>query len=223
MSSTVPRHPGPLHHPRRREGVVEGEAEVEAEAGDAAGTTTMEARPGVGVAAAVEGDVVAVGVGVGVAAASPSTSAHGSRRIATTDGTVGRRCPSTFRGAPHCRHHAYQYRHDGLQGWRRTGSLSHVLAFFHPQHGLKRHGDVLGRPNVQMPRRKRRPRRRRSQRGGVSPGLITGIFKTAHKTTKAIGEHQQKNAEKISRKRRAEVASGKRKKYAGESFNCPIM
>ena len=79
MSSTVPRHPGPLHHPRRREGAVEGEAEVEAEAGDTAGchpegvaeTTTMEARPGVGVAAAVEGDVVAVGVGVGVAAAPP--------------------------------------------------------------------------------------------------------------------------------------------------------
>ena len=75
-----------------------------------------------------------------------------------------------------------------------------------------------------MPRRKRRPRRRRrSQRGGVSPGLITGIFKTAHKTTQAIGERQQKNAEKIGQKRRAEVASGKRKKYAGESFNCPIM
>ena len=126
-----------------------------------------------------------------------------------------------LRGAPHCRHHAYQYRHDGLQGWRRTRSLSHVLAVVHAQHGIKK-STVLGRPNVQMPRRKRR-RRRRSQRGGVSPGLITGIFKTAHKTTKAIGEHQQKNAEKISRKRRAEVASGKRKKYAGESFNCPIM
>ena len=85
------------------------------------------------------------------------------------------------------------------------------------------HEDALGRSNVQMPRRKRRTRRRRSQQGGVLPALITGIFKTAHKTTKAIGEHQQKNAEKISRKRRAEVASGKRKKYAGESFNCPIM
>ena len=65
MSSTVPRHPGPLHHPRR--------PEAEVEAGDAAGchpeevaATTMEARPGVAVAvaaaaaAAVEGDVVAV-------------------------------------------------------------------------------------------------------------------------------------------------------------------
>ena len=57
----------------------------------------------------------------------------------------------------------------------------------------------------------------------MSPALITGIFKTAHKTTQAIGERQQKNAEKMSRKRRAEVESGKRKKYAGESFNCPIM
>ena len=85
------------------------------------------------------------------------------------------------------------------------------------------HEDALGRSNVQMPRRKRRTRRRRSQQGGVPPALITGIFQTAYKTTKAIGEHQQKNAEKISRKRRAEVASGKRKKYAGESFNCPIM
>ena len=74
-----------------------------------------------------------------------------------------------------------------------------------------------------MPRRKRRARRRRSQRGGVSPALITGIFKTAHKTTKAMGERQQKKAEKISQKRRAEVASGKRKSYGGESFNCPFM
>ena len=78
MSSTVPRHPGPLHH-SDPEGEVEDEAEAEVEAGDAAGchpegvagATTMEARPGVGVAAVVEGDVVAVGVGVGVATAPP--------------------------------------------------------------------------------------------------------------------------------------------------------
>ena len=57
----------------------------------------------------------------------------------------------------------------------------------------------------------------------MSPALITGIFKTAHKTTQAMGERQPKKAEKISQKRRAEVASGKRKKYAGESFNCPFM
>ena len=63
MSSTVPRHPGPLHHPRRPE------AEVEAGAGDAAechpeevAGAAIEARPGVvavAAAAAVEGDVVA--------------------------------------------------------------------------------------------------------------------------------------------------------------------
>ena len=73
MSSTVPPPPGPLHHPGRREGEVEVEAEVEA--GDAAGchpeeevagATTMEARPGVA-AVAVEGDVVAVAVDVAAA------------------------------------------------------------------------------------------------------------------------------------------------------------
>ena len=77
MSSTVPPPPGPLHHPGRREGEVEVEAEVEA--GDAAGchpegvagAATMEARPGVAVAAVEEGDVVAVAVAVGVAAALP--------------------------------------------------------------------------------------------------------------------------------------------------------
>ena len=73
MSSTVPPLPGPLYHPGRPEGAVEGEVEVEA--GDAAGcppeeevagATTMEARPGVA-AAAVEGAVVAVAVGVAAA------------------------------------------------------------------------------------------------------------------------------------------------------------
>ena len=77
MSSTVPRHPGPLHH---LDPEAEVEVEAEAEAGDAAGchpegvagATTMEARPGVGAAAvAVEGDIVAVAVAVGVAAAPP--------------------------------------------------------------------------------------------------------------------------------------------------------
>ena len=75
MSSTVPRHPGPLHHPRRREGAVDPEAEAEDAAGchpeGVVGTTTMEAHPVAGAAAVVEGDVVAVGVGVVVAAAPP--------------------------------------------------------------------------------------------------------------------------------------------------------
>ena len=81
-----------------------------------------------------------------------------------------------------------------------------------------------------MPRRARktrqtppRRRRRRSQRGGVSPALITGIFKTGHALTKATQKRQEKNAEKMHQKRMAEIQSGKRKKCAGESFNCSIM
>ena len=72
MSSTVPQHPGPIHHPDPE---AEVEAEVEVEAGDAAGchpeevagATTMEVHPGVPAAAAVEGDVVAVAVVVAAA------------------------------------------------------------------------------------------------------------------------------------------------------------
>ena len=75
MSSTVPPHPGPLHHPGRPEGEVEVEAEVEVKVEVGAGchlegvvgATTMEARPGVAAAAAVEGAVVAVAVAVDVA------------------------------------------------------------------------------------------------------------------------------------------------------------
>ena len=46
------------------------------------------------------------------------------------------------------------------------------------------------------------------QVGGVSPGLIMGIGKTAYGITKALGDHQTKRAIKISVKRRREVASG---------------
>ena len=70
----------------------------------------------------------------------------------------------------------------------------------------------------------KRPRRMTySQVGGVSPGLIVGIGKAGYGITKAIGDHQTKRAIKIAEKRRPEVASGKRKRYAGESFNCSIM
>ena len=73
-------------------------------------------------------------------------------------------------------------------------------------------------------KRKRTKRRRRvSQVGGVAASLPIGIFKAGYAGTKAIGEHQTKRAIKIGEKRRREVASGKRKKYAGESFNCSIM
>ena len=84
--------------------------------------------------------------------------------------------------------------------------------------------------NTMPPRRKRRTTRRRrprrvtySQVGGVGVGLPIGILKAGYGITKAIGDHQTKRAIEIGEKRRREVASGKRKKYAGESFNCSIM
>ena len=71
---------------------------------------------------------------------------------------------------------------------------------------------------------RRRPRRvTYSQVGGVGVGLPVGILKAGYGITKAIGDHQTKRAIKIAEKRRREVASGKRKRYAGESFNCSIM
>ena len=87
--------------------------------------------------------------------------------------------------------------------------------------------------NAMGPRRKRqrrttrrRPakrRRRVSQVGGVAASLPLGILKAGYGITKAIGDHETKRAIAIGEKRRREVASGKRKKYAGESFNCSIM
>ena len=70
---------------------------------------------------------------------------------------------------------------------------------------------------------KRRRRRRVSQVGGVAVSMPLGILKAGYGITKAIGDHQTKRAIAIGEKRRREVASGKRKKYAGESFNCSIM
>ena len=74
---------------------------------------------------------------------------------------------------------------------------------------------------------RRRPptkrRRRVSQVGGVAASLPMGILKAGYGITKAIGDHQTKRAIEIGEKRRREVASGKRKRYAGESFNCSIM
>ena len=78
-------------------------------------------------------------------------------------------------------------------------------------------------------KRKRRTTRRRprrvtySQVGGIGVGLPIGILKAGYGITKAIGDHQTKRAIEIGEKRRREVASGKRKRYAGESFNCSIM
>ena len=70
---------------------------------------------------------------------------------------------------------------------------------------------------------KRQRRMTYGEMGGVSPGLLVGIGKPGYGITKAIGEHQTKRAIKIAEKRRREVEQGKRKRYAGESFNCSIM
>ena len=72
-------------------------------------------------------------------------------------------------------------------------------------------------------RRSSAKRLRRSQVGGVGVGLPIGILKAGYGITKAIGDHQTKRAIKIAEKRRREVESGKRKRYAGESSNCSIM
>ena len=73
----------------------------------------------------------------------------------------------------------------------------------------------------------RRPAKRRrrpvSQLGGFGPAVPISIMKAGYGITKAIGDHQTKRAIAIGEKRRREVASGKRKKYAGESFNCSLM
>ena len=71
--------------------------------------------------------------------------------------------------------------------------------------------------------RRRSKRPRRSQVGGVGPGLPIGIMKAGYGITKAIGDHQQKRAKKISDKRWRDYMSGKRKSYGGESFNCSLM
>ena len=73
------------------------------------------------------------------------------------------------------------------------------------------------------PPAKRQRRMTYGQVEGFSLGLIVGIGKAGYGITKAIGDHQTKRAIKIAEKRRREVASGKRKRYAGESFNCSIM
>ena len=82
---------------------------------------------------------------------------------------------------------------------------------------------VMRRKRKRSTTRRPAKRRRRGQVGGVGPGLPIGILKAGYGITKAIGDHQTKRAIAIGEKRRREVASGKRKKYAGESFNCSLM
>ena len=86
-------------------------------------------------------------------------------------------------------------------------------------------GHAMARKRKRMTTRRRPAKRRRrvSQVGGVAVSMPIGILKAGYGITKAIGDHQTKRAIAIGEKRRREVASGKRKKYAGESFNCSIM
>ena len=67
-------------------------------------------------------------------------------------------------------------------------------------------------------------KRRQGERGGAGPvGVVLGLPKLSYKITKRLSANQEKNAKKIHAKRLREVQTGKRKKYAGESWNCPIM
>ena len=88
--------------------------------------------------------------------------------------------------------------------------------------GRCRSGMAPRRKRKRTTTRRRRPRRV-SQVGGVGPGLPIGILKAGYGITKAIGDHQQKRAQAIIDKRTREWESGKRKRYAGESFNCCLM
>jgi len=78
-------------------------------------------------------------------------------------------------------------------------------------------------------RRRRQPKRqiqRRRQRQQLAEGVgtvIVGIPKAAWKITKGLETLAKKNAKKAHLKRMAEIKRGKRKRYAGESFNCNIM
>ena len=80
---------------------------------------------------------------------------------------------------------------------------------------------------VRKRRRQRRknPTRRRSrqQRGEGINTVIAGIPKVGWKITKGLEKLAKKNAKKAHLKRMAEIKSGKRKRYAGESFTCNLM
>jgi len=53
--------------------------------------------------------------------------------------------------------------------------------------------------------------------------VIAGIPKAGWKITKGLEKLAKKNAKKAHLKRMAEIKSGKRRRYAGESFTCNIM
>jgi len=84
-----------------------------------------------------------------------------------------------------------------------------------------------------MPQKRRRRRRqrksptqrrqRKKQLGEGVGAAAVGLPKAAWKITKGLEALAKKNARKSHLKRMAEIKSGKRKRYAGESFNCSIM
>ena len=80
----------------------------------------------------------------------------------------------------------------------------------------------------QKGRKRRRAKRstRRRQRQQLEEGIntvIAGIPKVGWKITKGLEKLAKKNAKKAHLKRMAEIKSGKRRRYAGESFTCNIM
>ena len=61
------------------------------------------------------------------------------------------------------------------------------------------------------------------QLGDGVGAVVSGIPKAAWKITKVLETLAKKNARKSHLKRMTEIKSGKRKRYAGESFTCSIM
>jgi len=53
--------------------------------------------------------------------------------------------------------------------------------------------------------------------------VIAGIPKVGWKITKGLEKLAKKNAKEAHLKRLAEIKSGKRKRYAAESFTCNLM
>jgi len=83
-------------------------------------------------------------------------------------------------------------------------------------------------PQKRRKRRRRatlatRQRRQRQQLGEGINAVIAGIPKAGWKITKGLEKLAKKNAKKAHLKRMAEIKSGKRKRYAGESFTCNLM
>ena len=84
-----------------------------------------------------------------------------------------------------------------------------------------------------MPPKRRKRRRRRAtrstrqrQRHQLGEGIntvIVGTPKVAWKITKGLEKLAKKNAKNAYLKCMAEIQSGKRKRYAGESFTCNLM